>query len=116
MGNVEVLSELDELREEMAEMSTDMKSCKEKEAKLLEFTERLTETNVSLQSDLAAAECRVSALNEEHTIVMSRAKEAESSLSAFKSDLMTEKASRKQETELLARKLAEKSKQVESSS
>ena len=51
-NNVEVLSELDELREEMAEMSTDMKSCKEKEAKLLEFTERLTETNVSLQVSL----------------------------------------------------------------
>ena len=33
-------------------MSTDMKSCKEKEAKLLEFTERLTETNVSLQVSL----------------------------------------------------------------
>ena len=47
--NLNQLSEIEVLQEEMAELSTDMKSCKEKEAKLLEFTEKLTETNVSLQ-------------------------------------------------------------------
>ena len=47
--NSNQLSEIEVLQEEMAELSTDMKSCKEKEAKLLEFTEKLTETNVSLQ-------------------------------------------------------------------
>ena len=47
--NSNQLGEIEVLQEEMAELSTDMKSCKEKEAKLLEFTEKLTETNVSLQ-------------------------------------------------------------------
>ena len=47
--NLNQLGEIEVLQEEMAELSTDMKSCKEKEAKLLEFTEKLTETNVSLQ-------------------------------------------------------------------
>ena len=57
------------------------------------------------QSNLAAAECRVFALNEEHNTVMSRVEEAETSLSILKSDLEAEKTSKKQETELLARKV-----------
>ena len=48
-NNANQLSEIEVLKEEMEELSTDMKSCKEKEAKLLEFTEKLTERNVSLQ-------------------------------------------------------------------
>ena len=48
-SNEDQFSEIEILREELSELSTDMKSCTEKEAKLLEFTERLTETNVSLQ-------------------------------------------------------------------
>ena len=42
-------SEIETLREEMSDISADMKSCREKEAELLEFTKKLTETNVSLQ-------------------------------------------------------------------
>ena len=48
-ANADQLSEIEILREEMAELSTDMKACKEKEAKLLEFTQSLTENNVNLQ-------------------------------------------------------------------
>ena len=48
-NNTNLQSEIEVLQEEMTELSTDMKSCKEKEAKLLEYTEKLTETNVSLQ-------------------------------------------------------------------
>ena len=48
-NNADQLSEIETLREEMTEISADMKSCREKEAKLLEFTEKLTETNVCLQ-------------------------------------------------------------------
>jgi hypothetical protein len=90
-----------------------MKSCTEKEAKLLEFTGRLTETNVSLQADLTTAECRVSSLTEEHNSIIIRAEEAESSLSLLKSDLEAINTAKKTETELLARKLAETSKQAE---
>ena len=48
-NNTNLQSEIEVLQEEMTELSTDMKSCKEKEAKLLEFTEKLTERNVGLQ-------------------------------------------------------------------
>ena len=47
----------------------------------------------------------MSALNEEHNTVMTRADESESLLSMLKSDLEVEKAAKKQETELLARKV-----------
>ena len=49
VNNANQQSEIEVLQEEMTELSTDMKSCKEKEAKLLEFTEKLTERNVGLQ-------------------------------------------------------------------
>ena len=54
---------------------------------------------------MAAAECRVSALNSEHDTVMSRAEKAESTLSMLKSDLERVTTCKKQETELLARKV-----------
>ena len=47
--NAVQLSELEKLREEVDEITADMSSCREKEAKLLEFTQKLTEANVGLQ-------------------------------------------------------------------
>ena len=58
-----------------------------------------------LQSDLAAAECKASALDKDHVIMLARAKEAESLLSKTTSELEQERVSKKQETELLARKV-----------
>lgn len=60
---------------------------------------------IEFQSDLAAAECRVSALNSEHDAVMGRAEQAELSLSMLKKDLEKITTAKKQETELLARKV-----------
>ena len=44
-----------------------MVACRKKEAELLEFTQKLTETNVTLQSECAFTEGRASALESEHT-------------------------------------------------
>ena len=44
-----------------------MIACRKKEADLLEFTQKLTETNVTLQSECAFTEGRASALESEHT-------------------------------------------------
>ena len=44
-----------------------MIACRKKEAELLEFTQKLTETNVTLQSECAFTEGRASALESEHT-------------------------------------------------
>ena len=63
------------------------------------------ESYLSLQADLATAECRVSSLTEEHDSIIARAEEAESSLSLLKSDLEAVNTAKKTETELLARKV-----------
>ena len=44
-----------------------MEACRKKEAELLEFTQKLTETNVTLQSECAFIEGRASTLEAEHT-------------------------------------------------
>ena len=41
-----------------AELAIDMAACQKKESELLVFTQKLTDTNVTLQSDLAFAEGR----------------------------------------------------------
>ena len=60
-------SEIETLREEMSDISADMKSCREKEAELLEFAKKLTETNVSLQVRLfvfsQGAYCRIESVS-----------------------------------------------------
>ena len=63
------------------------------------------ECNIFLQADLVTAECKVLSLTEEHDSIITRAEEAESSLSLLKSDLEAVNTAKKTETELLARKV-----------
>ena len=49
-----------------------MIACRKKEAELLEFTQKLTETNVTLQSECAFTEGRASALESEHTRITNK--------------------------------------------
>lgn len=51
--------ELDSIKQENADMELDMERCREKEKELLEFTQKLTETNVRLQSDYTAIKEKV---------------------------------------------------------
>ncbi len=106
-------TEAEGLREEAAELRGDMASCRRKEAELLEFTQKLTDKNVTLQSDLASAEARSSALEAEHARLAARATELEARCSESGVELEEERKRRKAETELLARKLAEKSSQAD---
>ena len=52
-------TEIDRLKETNEELRQDMESCREREAELLNFTEKLTAKNVSLQSDYATLESKV---------------------------------------------------------
>ena len=54
--------ELDSIKQENADMELDMERCREKEKELLEFTQKLTETNVRLQSDYTAIKEKVKPL------------------------------------------------------
>ena len=59
--------EVERLKADNNELSNDMESCRKKEAELLEFTQKLTESNVTLQSECQFIEARASTLEAEHT-------------------------------------------------
>ena len=59
--------EVERLKADNCELSNDMDSCRKKEAELLEFTQKLTESNVTLQSECQFIEARASTLEAEHT-------------------------------------------------
>lgn len=52
-------SETDRLEEVNNELRQDMESCREREAEMLNFTEKLTAKNVVLQSEYAVLEAKV---------------------------------------------------------
>ena len=105
--------ETESSRQEVKEAMEDMAACRRKEAELLEYTQKLTDKNVTLQSELTALEARASGLEAEHARLASTTGDLEASLSQTSAELSEEKKRRKNETEILAKKLAEKSKQVE---
>jgi len=107
-------AEVDRLKADNTEINNDMIACRKKEAELLEFTQRLTETNVTLQSECAFTEGRASALESEHTRLTNKVSELEAVNSQLKIELESETKNRKSETEVLAKKLADTVKQLES--
>ena len=106
-------SEISRLRSEASDMMSDMASCRRKEGELLEFTQKLTDKNVTLQSEFSSVESRAATLEEEHSRIVEAHAETESRLTAALQQLESESCKRREETELLARKLAEKVKMLE---
>lgn len=51
---------LDSVKQDNIDLELDVQRCRDKERELLEFTQRLTETNVRLQSDFTAIQEKVS--------------------------------------------------------
>jgi hypothetical protein len=106
-------AEVERMRTEAAEMGEDMAGCRRKEAELLEFTQKLTDKNVTLLSDLTTLEARSSALEVEHSRLAGQVGELETGASQTSVELSEERKKRIVETELLAKKLAEKSRVAE---
>lgn len=106
-------AEAERLKDEVREVNEDMAACRKKEAELLEFTQKLTDKNVTLQSDFVALEARFSVLEAEHSRLAGQIGELESAGSQTSIELVEEKKKRAAETEILVKKLAEKTKQAE---
>ena len=96
------------LREEGSEVQADMAACRRKEAELLEFTRKLTDKNVSLQSEFSSIEVRAKQVEEREKQMSASLSLSEAALVEVTSKLEEEASKRREETELLARKLAEK--------
>merc|ERR1719481_311570 len=105
--------EVARLREEAVEVQADMAAVRRKEADLLEFTQKLTDKNVQLQSEFSSVEGRAQTLVEEHNQLVAALARAEAKLQEVTRALEEEASTRREETELLARKLAEKTRASE---
>lgn len=105
--------EIERLREANTELQNDMDACRIKEGELLEFTERLTSKNVALQSEYAALEAKDQMLQMELNRINKLNRNMEEENSSLQVKLEEEKQLRQQETQLLARKLAEKTRSAE---
>jgi len=105
--------EVERLRAEALELQADMAVCRKKEAELLEFTQKLTDKNVTLQSDFTSVSARAATLEEEHSRLAAGSSRTEASLAEATVKLEVESSRRREETELLAAKLAEQTRKAE---
>ncbi|XP_046386886.1 coiled-coil domain-containing protein 186-like isoform X2 [Ischnura elegans] len=108
-----VQGEVERLRQSNAELQQEMAACREREAELLAFTQRLTDKNVWLQSEFSATEAKAQQLESEQEPLRKQLSELEQELKNVKKSLEAEHQEREEESKLLARHLAEKTKRVE---
>ena len=83
--------EISRLRQESADLISDMSACRRKEMELLEFTQKLTDKNVNLQSEFSSVECKAVTLEEEHGRLLVDLTAAENKLSTVITELGEEK-------------------------
>ncbi|XP_076677578.1 coiled-coil domain-containing protein 186 isoform X2 [Andrena cerasifolii] len=100
-------SEIDQLRAANEELQADMLACRQKEAEMLDFTQKLTDKNVRLQSGFTAIEATTKELEEEHGPLHERIKNLTGKVKVLEESLAREQKTRKEECEILARHLAE---------
>ncbi|XP_014255468.1 coiled-coil domain-containing protein 186-like isoform X1 [Cimex lectularius] len=107
-------AEIESLRKCNEELGMEMEMCRKREAELLEFTQRVTDKNVSLQSEFSSVEAKATELEreeEEHGAVLKVLKKEVSRLEA---ELKAEQERRNDEAKLLAKQVAEKSTKMHS--
>ncbi|XP_034948201.1 coiled-coil domain-containing protein 186 isoform X2 [Chelonus insularis] len=100
-------AELNKLKSANKELQVDMECCLQRESNMLEFTQKLTDKNVQLQSEFSAIEAKANQLQVEQgplheTIVQLKAK-----VKTLQDNLTAEKNKRIEECEILARHVAE---------
>jgi len=102
-------SEVVRLRSENAEIQADMTTCRKKEAELLEYTQKLTDKNVILQSEFTDTEVRARTLEEEHTRLVTSLAKSETVLSEVESRVRIESHELRAEKQRLDLELADSS-------
>nr|CAD7442228.1 unnamed protein product [Timema bartmani] len=106
-------SEVERLRLSNADLQQDMAGCREREAELLDFTQKLTDKNVRLQSEFSATEAKAQQLELELIPLQRQITELQSRLTALTTSLQQERQQRQGESQLLARHLAEKTQRAD---
>ncbi|XP_037069182.1 coiled-coil domain-containing protein 186-like [Pollicipes pollicipes] len=106
-------AEVAALQTAQADLQADLDGCRVKEADLLDFTQKLTEKNVELQSQISGFQARSEAADFESREFSSQRAELEARLADVTSRLAREQEARGTDNQLLARRLAERTRQVE---
>lgn len=84
-----------------------MQACREKEANMLDFTQKLTDKNVRLQSEFIAIQTKANQLESEQGPLRDCINELTSRIKTLEEDLMQERKKRREECEILAKHVAE---------
>ncbi|XP_044581320.1 coiled-coil domain-containing protein 186 isoform X2 [Cotesia glomerata] len=106
-------SELQRLQAVNKELQVDMDCSVQRENQMLEFTQKLTDKNVRLQSEFTITESRMKELEKELVPFREQVKELKARIKEITEELRDEKKKRVDECELLARHLAEQTKMAE---
>ncbi|KAK0078085.1 hypothetical protein PV325_003060 [Microctonus aethiopoides] len=99
--------ELERLRRVNQELKVDMDCCREREVQMLDFTQKLTDKNVRLQSEFSAIESKANQLEHEQGPLRQQLSEMMEKLETLESNLANEKSKRIEECEILAKHIAE---------
>lgn len=106
-------NEMERLRQTNVELQQDAAACREREAELLDFTQKLTEKNVRLQSEFSALEAKAQMLESEQQPLTRRLTDAETKVQSLMKELEEEQKLRQEENSILARHLAESTHRLE---
>lgn len=101
-------AEAERLGQAAAEAQADLEACHQKEAELLLFTQQLTSRSVQLQSDHSLLSLKLQGLEEDKVRLEQELTCAQRDKAELEANLEREKRQRHHETQLLARKLADK--------
>ncbi|XP_020288076.1 coiled-coil domain-containing protein 186 isoform X2 [Pseudomyrmex gracilis] len=105
MASIE--AEARQLRLSNEELQSDMQACRRKEADMLDFTQKLTDKNVLIQSEFTAIRAKADNLESEHGPLRDRINELTNKIKILEEDLMQERKKRREECEILAKHVAE---------
>lgn len=89
------------------ELQSDMQACRQKEADMLDFTQKLTDTNVRLQSEFITIQTKANDLKSEQGPLRECINELTGRVKSLEDDLMQERKKRREECEILAKHVAE---------
>ncbi|KOC71021.1 Uncharacterized protein C10orf118 [Habropoda laboriosa] len=107
-------TEIKHLRSANEELQADMSACRQKEAEMLDFTQKLTDKNVRLQSEFTGIEAKVKQLEQEHGPLHERISELTDKIKTLEESLAQERKMRSEECDVLTRRLAEQTQEVQS--
>ncbi|XP_012223740.2 coiled-coil domain-containing protein 186 isoform X1 [Linepithema humile] len=96
-----------QLRSANEELRSDMQACRQKEADMLDFTQKLTDKNVRLQSEFTAIQTKANHLESQYGPLRECINELTSKVKSLEENLTQERKKRREECEILAKHVAE---------